>query len=198
MTPTTIQQGPAVEHKECLGLAVKKIFRTACGAELKTLKSTPDTDGSVIVGMISLSGDLNWSIFIGLSSETASSLISKFFGFEIPFDSDDMCDAAGELASILAGEIKTQLSRRGIKVNLSLPSAIRAKNVYIPRQNESDTFRLSLGTSGGNLWAGITTRSIGIVKTLASKTVKPPFEQINGDNGESEETFVKQAAKLAS
>ncbi len=198
MTPTTIQEVPAVEYQECLGLAVKKIFQTACGAELETLKGAPDINSSVIVAMISLSGDLNWSIFVGLARDTATPLISRFFGFKIPFDSDDMCDAAGELASILAGETKTQLSHRGIKVNISLPSVIRAENVYIPRQNDAETFRLRFGTSEDNLWAGITTRSCGAAKALVPGMVRPTFEQTGDDKGESKELFVKQAAKLAS
>ncbi len=161
MTSTDTQQSRVIEHQECLGLAAREIFHATCGVELQQLEDATPNDGGVIIALISLVGDVDWSIFLGLPRTTASPLTAKFCGFEIPFDSDDMGDAVGELTNILAGEVKARLDRQGVKANISLPSVIRAESIHVLKQSSVDTFKLCFGTPQGNLWAGITTHKNG-------------------------------------
>ena len=47
--------------------------------------------------MISVLGDVDWAVFLGLPKATAEAVTEKFAGFAIPFDSNGMGDAVGEL-----------------------------------------------------------------------------------------------------
>ena len=71
--------------------------------------------GPTVLSVISLVGGVDWSIFLGLPKDTAVALAKSFAGFDIPFESDDLGDAIGELSNILAGNVKARLDRVGIK-----------------------------------------------------------------------------------
>jgi len=151
-----------LEHQHCLDEAVVEIFNATCGVQLqpKHDDERPGNDG-VIIAIISLVGDVEWSIFLGLPRETAPALAAKFAGFEIPFDSADMGDAVGELANILAGDVKKRLSAKGVKVNISLPSVIRAESLEVLIQRDADTAKKCFGSPLGTMWTGVTVQKKG-------------------------------------
>ncbi len=143
---------------ECLSEAATTVFSTTCGVQLQPIEDDASaTEESVIVAVISLIGDLEWTIFLGLPGQTATAAVSKFAGFEIPFDSEDMGDAAGELANILAGEVKSILDRKGATVELSLPSVIRAESIEVLVQRNSSSQKTCFDSELGKLWVGLAT-----------------------------------------
>jgi len=113
------------------------------------------TSHDVIIGIISLVGDAELSVFIGLPRSTATALVAKFAGFEIPYDSSDMGDAIGELANMLGGMTKTLLDTRGIKVNISLPTVIRAQDIHVLTQRGTTSAKIGLSSDTGPLWVGV-------------------------------------------
>jgi len=105
-----------LEYQQCVADAVMDILKATCGVQLQPQQEDEQagSDG-VIIAVISLVGDVEWSIFLGLPRETVPVLVAKFAGFEIPFDSEDMGDAVGELANILAGDVKRRLEAKGAR-----------------------------------------------------------------------------------
>ncbi len=147
-----------VAQIECLLEAAMTVFSSTCGVQLQRIEDDASATGDgIIVAVISLVGDLEWTIFLGLPGQTATAAVSKFAGFEIPFDSEDMGDGVGELASILAGEVKAVLDRQGVNVELSLPSVIRAESIEVLIQHNSSTQRTCFDTELGKLWVGLAT-----------------------------------------
>lgn len=141
---------------ECISQAAPEIIQTTCGVKL-VLQSgdhEPTSDG-VVIALISLVGDVDWSIFLGIPRATAPSLAEKFAGFKIPFESDDMGDAVGELTNILAGAVKTRLFGQGIKANISLPSVLRAEGLHVLNRRDSETIRLCFTCPLGPIWTGV-------------------------------------------
>lgn len=152
-------------YKECLRQAIGDIMQTTCGVPVQSL----DDDGGiatheVIIGVISLVGDVELGVFIGLPKGTAPALVAKFAGFEVPFESPDMGDAVGEVANMLAGGVKNILDGKSIKVNISLPTVMRAENLQVLLQHSGPSAKLAFGSELGPLWVGISTgKSGGIV-----------------------------------
>jgi len=121
--------GAILRHHECVFEAAQVVLASTCGVHLETheLNESFAEDG-VIMAVISLVGDVGWSLLLCLPRPTATGLAAKFAGFEIPFDSTDMGDAVGELTNILAGEVKARLDRLGVRADISLPSVMRGEN----------------------------------------------------------------------
>lgn len=149
-------------YKDCVRQAAGDILRATCGLSIQS----QDDDGSltsreVIIGIISLVGDADLSVFIGLPQGTASPLVAKFAGFEVPYESPDMGDAVGELTNMLAGAMKSLLDARNIKVNISLPTVMRAQSIQVLTQRSGMTAKMGLQSDLGPFWTGIAAGQAG-------------------------------------
>ena len=141
---------------DCVPTAARETLLATCGVSPReaTAEDLPETGGSIIA-IISLVGDVEWSLFLGLPEQVATAMAAKFAGFEIPFDSEDMGDAVGELMNILVGHVKALLDRDGAKVEISLPSIHRGDNaeVIVPPGAHSATYYYAC--DHGAFWVGV-------------------------------------------
>ena len=144
------------EHRQIVDQATKDIFSATCGVTLTevTEEGNQDTDG-VIIALISLVGDVGWSVFISLPRTTAEAVAGHFAGFEIPFDSEDMGDAIGEVTNIFAGQIKALLDSKGVQADISLPSVMRADGLEVLMLHDSTSSRTCFNCDLGRLWTGV-------------------------------------------
>lgn len=108
-----------------------------------------------VVGCISLVGDVDWSLVLSIPRATASELAGRFAGFEIPFDSPDMGDAVGEMANLLAGEVKVQLDGIGLAAEISLPQVFRGEIIEVLQLPHLPSRLLSFECSCGPLWVAV-------------------------------------------
>lgn len=145
------------EHIECVTEASVEILDIACGLTINPIDKEENLscDG-VIIAIISLVGDVDWSVLLGLPRQTAVAVAAKFAGFEIPFDSEDMGDAIGELSNILGGRVKSLLDHRGVRTNISLPSVIRAESMGIMVQQGIVGAKTCFDSAMGKLWVNAT------------------------------------------
>ena len=159
MTQTTanssVTSDSVAKHWNCVFRAVNNVFNSTCGLTPTLLENQPEQQEALILGIISLVGDVEWSLFLGLPKATAVAVAAKFAGFEIPFDSSDMGDAVGELTNIFAGQVKALLDECGVKANISLPSVIRADNLRMLIQRDAATKRTCFDSPLGKFWTGI-------------------------------------------
>ena len=157
MDETYTEQAINTEHTECVPRAAVEILNATCGLTLEPTDDPGDlTSDGLIIALISLVGDVEWSVFLGLPPQTATAVASTFAGFEIPFDSEDMGDAIGELANVVAGQVKTLLDQQSVKANISLPSVIRAEHLEVLSRRAAIAHRWCFDTPHGKLWTGVT------------------------------------------
>ena len=108
-----------------------------------------------IIGCISLVGDIEWSLVISMPQDTAVPLATSFAGFEVPFDSPDMGDALGEIANLIAGELKVHLDGIGISADISLPQVFRGEMIEVLQLPYVPSVLLSFGATHGSFWVAI-------------------------------------------
>jgi chemotaxis protein CheX len=107
-------------------------LQAACGVEPHYQgndRNTCPCDG--IAGIISLVGDVDWSLMLTLPSDSAVGVAQRFAGFEIEYDSEDMTDLIGEVANVIAGDVVARLEDVGVKTSLSLPMVVRGQHLNL-------------------------------------------------------------------
>jgi chemotaxis protein CheX len=147
---------PVIENADAVCQATEQVMEMTCGIEVTPTQSDPQHEQTdMIIALITIVGDVDWAVFIGLPAETATSLAMKFAGFEIPFDSPDMGDAVGEMTNILAGQVKALLDSRGLNADISLPSVMRAKGIHLLVQKGGQCLKTCYESQLGRFWTGV-------------------------------------------
>lgn len=102
--------------------ATKTVFSTMVGPGLELGTDPGGTHEYEISGVVGISGDYAGTIILGFPAATALQVAKSFAGIEK--DGDDLNDAVGELANMVAGSGKAKL---GDNLAISLPNVIRGK-----------------------------------------------------------------------
>jgi chemotaxis protein CheX len=147
-----------VEYGECFFDAAVETLNSACGMEAVARPASdpcPAPGVNSIIAVISLVGDVEWSLTLRLPQETAVAVAQKFTGFSVPFDSGDMGDAIGELANVIAGSVKSKLDQRGAKANISLPTVLRGSAVETVGMQHLQAMRQEVQTPSGVMWIAL-------------------------------------------
>jgi chemotaxis protein CheX len=143
-------------YGDCIATAADTTFQTVCGVSPQVVPCPPEgAKEEMVLAVISLVGQVEWSVFLGLPQATAMAAAAKFAGFEIPYESPDMGDAIGELTNILAGQVKSILDKRGVKVEISLPSVMRAADLHVLINRNVVTTKTCFESNMGKFWAGM-------------------------------------------
>lgn len=154
----TTQTTPNVfPHSDVIPAALKQILSTTCSLELKedpndvAASAALRTQGALIC-IISLVGDVEWSLCLGFPQKTAEAISEKFFGMPLAFESSDLSDCIGEVTNIFAGEVKGRLDEIGVKADISLPSVIRGIGIKILVGRACPYACSYFDTAVGKLW----------------------------------------------
>ena len=157
----TVAEQTIEEHWGCVTQGLSEVFTMACGSAIEPQEGADpasEVGGPVLLSVVSLVGDLEWTCFLGLPQPTAEALAQAFSGFEIPFDSEDMGDAVGELANLFGGGVKALLDKKGVKVEISLPSVMRGDNLHMLPQKgfsiKQQVFQSPHGPVGAGVMCG--------------------------------------------
>lgn len=108
-----------------------------------------------VSGVIGLAGNCKGMLAIHLPDKVAMSITGSFLGMDVTEVDDDVTDAIGELANMVAGNIKMILDEAGTSVTLSIPSCVHgdeysmdtvadSHRVVIPFEIESGQFLVEL------------------------------------------------------
>jgi chemotaxis protein CheX len=86
-----------------------------------------------VSGIIGFSGDLVGSVVVSFQMKTAQKLVSSFVGCDLDPATPDFADAIGELANMIAGSAKKDLT--GLTANISVPTVIIGTGHKVARLN---------------------------------------------------------------
>ncbi len=91
-----------------------------------------------VSGIVGLAGTHKGMLSIHIPETVAMAITASFIGMDVDEINEDVKDAIGELANMLAGSIKSALSENGKDIQISIPSAIHGQEYSIECLAESD------------------------------------------------------------
>ena len=101
-----------------------------------------------VSGVIGLSGGARGTVVLGFPRVTALKIVSAFVGEKVLSLDDTVTDAIGELANIVAGAAKKDLTR--YRINISLPSVVLGENHALTGPRDIIPMLVPFGCDLGN------------------------------------------------
>ena len=138
--------------------ATTEIFSTMLMMEVSPetpLAERVKTYQKSISGMVGMTGVFKGMLAIHASDQVAMAITTNFLGLDVDTLNDDVKDAFGELANMLAGSIKATLSDNSRDIQLSIPSVVcgeeynldyqpRSNSTTVPFKSADGTFQIEL------------------------------------------------------
>lgn len=116
-----------MELSSYISEATTEVFNTMLTMEVtpgETRSKRERTFRGTISGMVGMAGSCKGLVAIHLPEPVATHITGSFLGMEVDAINEDVQDAIGELANMLAGNLKGFLLRNGLELTLSIPSTV--------------------------------------------------------------------------
>jgi len=114
---------------------VKEIFGTMVGLEdllhLPIQIDPMSNFSDCISALVGLAGTYNGLVSLHMPTNLALAATSCMLGMEVSEINDDVNDAMGEIANMIAGSFKQHLTKSGMDIQISTPSVIHGKEYVI-------------------------------------------------------------------
>lgn len=105
--------------------------------------------------MVGFAGFKQGNLSIHASETVAKGLTQDFLGMEVEEINEDVEDAMGELANMLAGSLKPFIASNGEKVELSLPSVVHGEEYTLTVINKADWILIPFKVTHGDFLVGL-------------------------------------------
>lgn len=130
---------------------VRDVFVTMVGVEeLSHLPQQIDVTThfkECLTAMVGLAGTYNGLVSVHIPWPLAISLTSLMLGMEVTEIDDDVNDAMGEVANMIAGSFKQHLSKGGSDIHLSTPSVINGSDYMFSSGSNIENITLKFVTN---------------------------------------------------
>jgi CheY-specific phosphatase CheX len=111
--------------------SVKDAFKTMLSVELTDHEQQNLPSTAELICTIGLAGKMEGSVSVSLSGVSACAIVSKMLCTEITEISQDVCDGMGEVVNVVAGGIKTRVVPLNCSFEVSIPTVVRGKQMYL-------------------------------------------------------------------
>ena len=135
-------------YRDDLGRIVQSVFRTMMDLEAgaSTARWAPPQDA--ITSTVHFAGEWRGATLVECGGEQARQFAARFMGIEMPAEvNDDVRDVMGELANMVAGNLKSLLPRG---VDLSMPSVVEGGTYTACACGASAAEHLTFSSSAGD------------------------------------------------
>ncbi|MBA2882672.1 chemotaxis protein CheX [Desulfosalsimonas propionicica] len=105
--------------------------------------------------MVGFAGFKQGNLTLHAPDAVARGLTQDFLGMEVESINEDVEDAMGELANMLAGSLKPFISSENGKVELSLPSVVHGEEYTLTVVNKADWVIVPFTVSHGDFLVGL-------------------------------------------
>jgi chemotaxis protein CheX len=99
-----------------------------------------------LTSMVGLAGSYNGLVSVHIPWALAISFTSLMLGMEVTDIDDDVNDAMGEIANMVAGSFKQHLSKGGSDIQLSTPSVVNGSDYMFSSGNNLENITLKFAT----------------------------------------------------
>lgn len=121
--------------------SVSELFTTmfqksATRGNIGTSKSVGENQD--VVAMIGITGDVQGSVAVAMSEQTALKVVGSLLGCDIDEFGSDATDGVAEVVNMIAGGAKAKLPSQGLSpLQLSLPTVLRGKDFVVTYPTQS-------------------------------------------------------------
>ncbi len=133
--------------------AVLEVFATMIFIDIKSGDAMTGQDDSIdsnLTSMIGLAGDLQGVLAVHCPESAALGISGAMLGMTIDAINDDVLDAIGEIANMVAGGLKTSLDGDNITTELAIPTTVLGKAVRTSGQAGGARFLIPFATPVGD------------------------------------------------
>jgi len=133
--------------------AVLDIFATMIFIDITHEESLSGEDahvGSGLTSMIGLAGDFKGVLIINCPAPTAKGITGAMLGMEVEEMNEDVLDAIGEIANMVAGGLKVSLASESIDTELAIPTTVIGKSVRTAGQPGGKQLAILFSTPVGD------------------------------------------------
>lgn len=99
-----------------------------------------------LTAMVGMAGIYNGLVSVHIPWPLAISFTSLMLGMEVTEIDDDVNDAMGEIANMVAGSFKQHLSKGGSDIQLSTPSVVNGGDYVVSSGNNLENITLKFAT----------------------------------------------------
>lgn len=138
-----------------LSAGTRDVFSTMLMMELEEGEIVENREvemDSNLTSMIGLGGDLQGMLAVHCPAAVAKSITGAFLGMEVEELDDDVKDAIGEIANMVAGNLKVSCSEKDINVELAIPATVVGDRFSISGSSEAHRVNVSLNMDGRPFW----------------------------------------------
>jgi len=142
---------------EYLDRDVREIFSTMVGVEISS-SHTSGTDTifkDCVTAMVGFAGSYNGMISINTPQKLATTFTAQMLGMDVTECDDDVHDALGEIANMIAGSFKHRFVADGHEPQLSTPSVISGEQYVMTVGSLTDTLSLQFEYAGENFMVNV-------------------------------------------
>ncbi|NTV14017.1 MAG: chemotaxis protein CheX [Desulfobulbaceae bacterium] len=129
----------------------KEVFSSMLGMEVTPQEAIEAgmTHTNSISGIIGLAGSVKGMLAVHAPEKVALSITGGFLGMEVEEINEDVQDAIGELANMLAGGVKLTLTDNSSEIKLSVPSVIYGDTYNVSAPSKAITFIIPFSIDSG-------------------------------------------------
>lgn len=139
---------------------VQEIFSSMVGVE-DIMYLPPQLDltshfTECLTAMVGLAGVYSGLVSLHVPWPMALYFTSQMLGMDVDEINDDVNDAMGEIANMIAGSFKQHLSKGGADIQLSTPSVVNGSDYTISSRNNVENITLKFATDEGWFMVSLT------------------------------------------
>ena len=140
-------------HRKDLETVVASVFATMMGLEVWPSDAPCPSSGGMLTAAVYLTGEWSGAAYVHAEPEQACGFAGRFLGMPTPDKvDDDVRDVMGEIANMVAGNLKCALSP-GIRV--SIPSVTDGADYSLRVCGAHVVCRTGFHTDAGPLWVSL-------------------------------------------
>ncbi|SHH57189.1 chemotaxis protein CheX [Desulfofustis glycolicus DSM 9705] len=133
-----------------------EIFETMVMLPIVLQRVTEHSDSTLtdarVTGMIGFGGTIKGMIGVSATADMAKIVTGSLLGMEIAHLDDDVKDAFGEIANMIAGALKSACGENGIDIDLAIPNSVVGDCLHISGLRGAKRVVLEFSASAGKLW----------------------------------------------
>ena len=136
------------EWLERIESATQEVFESVIGVRMERLNHDAPGVLSDVTAIISLAGSPSGVFKIGCSNASAAHLAMRMLGSDAPESEENAKDALGEVCNMIAGGIKSRLSRTEDLCKISVPTIISGLDYQVHTLTRGERYEVQLGYEG--------------------------------------------------